>query len=213
MAIANPAASEAAVEYPVTLALPEPVTEAMLLVIGARNPEYQFETTADGRLVVKPLTGFFASGGEVELAGQVWAWNKEHRLGHVTPPTGGITLSNSAIKGPDTTFTSKARIAALAPDREKRAFEKIAPDAVFELLSPSDKLNDTVAKCEEYVETGSAVAVLLNPRDRSVTLYRPGQEPVRVADIAAVVIGQEMPGFVLDAVAVFAAGEEQTEQT
>jgi hypothetical protein len=35
-----------------------------------------------------------------------------------------------------------------------------------------DRLPYTVAKCEEYVATGSDVAVLINPRDRSVTLYR-----------------------------------------
>jgi Uma2 family endonuclease len=209
MAIANPAAAEAAAQYPITLALAEPVTEAMLLVIGAKNPEYQFETTADGRLLVKPLTGFFASGGEAELIRQVANWNAEHRFGHVTSSSGGITRADGAIKGPDTTYTSRARIAALGPDRKRRALEQIAPDAVFELLSPSDKLSDTVATCEGYVNSGSLVAVLLNPRDRSVMLYRPGQEPVRADDIGAVVIGQEMPAFVLDAVAVFAAGEEQ----
>ncbi len=127
MAIANPASWQPAIEYPIILALPGRVSEEMLLAIGAKNAEFQFETTADGRLVVKPLTGFFASGAEGELFRQVANWNRE---------------------------------------------------------------------------------VLLNPRDRSVTLYRPGHEPVRAADIAAVVIGEEMPGFVLDAVAVFAAGEE-----
>jgi hypothetical protein len=38
------------------------------------------------------------------------------------------------------------RIATLSPKRKKRAFEKIAPDAVFELLSPTDCLPYTVAK-------------------------------------------------------------------
>jgi len=36
---------------------------------------------------------------------------------------------------------------------------------VFELLSPTDPLPYTAAKCEEYVATGN-VAVLINPRDR-----------------------------------------------
>ncbi len=47
------------------------------------------------------------------------------------------------------------------------------------------------------------------PSPGSVTLYRLGQEPVRAADIAACAVSQEMPGFVLDAVSVFAAGEEE----
>jgi hypothetical protein len=49
------------------------------------------------------------------------------------------------------------------PKRKKRAFEQIAPDAVFELLSPTDRLPYTVAKCVGYVAMGSDVAVLINP--------------------------------------------------
>jgi Uma2 family endonuclease len=72
------------------------------------------------------------------------------------------------------------------------------------LLSPSDARAYTVAKCEEYVATGSRVAVLLDPRDRTVTLYRNGRAPVVVPDATLVDIGEEMPGFTLDAAAVFA---------
>src|SRR5450631_4302818 len=115
MAIADTAAVQFEEIEPLIIALPERVTEDFLIALGQQpeNEQYRFETTADGRLVVTPLTGFFASGGEGELFGQIWAWNREHLLGHVTPSTGGITLANTAIKGPDATFTSKARIAAL----------------------------------------------------------------------------------------------------
>jgi hypothetical protein len=53
------------------LALTERVTEETLIALAGKNPEYRFETTADGRLVVSPLTGFFASGGEAELGRQI----------------------------------------------------------------------------------------------------------------------------------------------
>jgi len=193
---------------PVILAFPSPITEDVLLALGHDNPEYRFETTAEGYLVVTPLTGTFASGGEAELTYQLVAWNKRYKLGRVTPSTGGVTLADDATKGPDGTFISHARLASLSPSRKQRAFEKIAPNAVFELLSPSDSLTHTVSKCEEYVATGSDVAVLLNPRNRSVTLYRRGQEPITAPDITAVVIGDEMPHFILKAQDVFDAGQE-----
>jgi Uma2 family endonuclease len=191
--------------YPVLLALPQRADEAMLLALARENPEYRFETMVDGRLVVSPLTGTFASMGEAELVAQLGAWNKHRRLGRVLSSSGGITLADGAIKGPDAAFISHRRLAALTPEREKRAFERIAPDAVFELLSPTDRLRYTVEKCEEYVATGSAVAVLIDPRDHSVTLYRPGREPLAIGEATAVEIGNELPGFVLDAAAVFAA--------
>lgn len=192
---------------PVVLVLPRRVTEDMLLAVTRNNPEYRFETTADGRLVVSPLTGTFASFGEGELVAQISAWNTQRGLGRVLPSSGGITLADGAIKGPDAAFISHQRIAALAPKRKKRAFEQIAPDAVFELLSPTDRLPYTVEKCEEYVETGSGVAVLLDPRNRSVTLFRIGGRQMLLRDARLVAIGDEMPGFVLDVRAVFEACE------
>src|SRR5450631_3708370 len=180
---------------PVVLALQERVTEELLVAVARDNPEYRFETTADGRLVVSPLTGTFASFGEGELFAQI------------APPSGGITLADGAIKGPDAAFFSEQRLAALSPSRAHRAFEQVAPDAVFELLSPDDSLHYTVTKCEEYIETGSDVAVLVDPRERAVTLYRKGAPPVVIRDAVHVAIGSEMPGFTLDARAVFAACE------
>jgi Uma2 family endonuclease len=189
---------------PVILAFPKPVTEPALLALAREN---RFETTVDGRLVISPLTGTFASMGEAELIAQLAAWNKRHQLGRVLSSNGGLTLADGAIKGPDGAYVSKERLAALAPKRKKRAFERIAPDAVFELLSPSDQLAYTVAKCEEYVATGSGVAVLVNPRDASVTLYRTGCAPRLVRAATRVEIGPEMPGFTLDAAAIFAECE------
>jgi Uma2 family endonuclease len=194
-------------DYPVILTLPEPVDEAALLFLSRENPAYRFETMVDGRLVVSPLTGTFASMREAELVSQVVVWNKRARLGHVLSSNGGITLADGAMKGPDAAFISQRRLAELSPEREERAFEQIAPEAVFELLSPSDRLRYTIEKCEAYVRNGSAVAVLINPRERSVTLYRPDREPVVIRDATAVDIGDELPGFTLDATAIFAAGE------
>lgn len=196
---------------PLILRLLEPVTEAMLIALGRSNPEYRFESTADGRLVVSLLTGTFASGGEAELLAQIVLWNRKRGLGRVTSSSGGITLADGAIKGPDATFISNERLAALSPKRKKRAFEAIAPDAVFELLSPTDRLRYTQEKCNEYVATGSHVAVLLNPRNRTVTIYRDGQMPVVVRDALFLSIGPEMPGFELDIGAIFNTCEPQGE--
>jgi Uma2 family endonuclease len=193
----------------VIIALAARVTEETLIELSTKNPDYRFETMADGQLVVIPLTGTESSLGEGELHFQVHRWNQEHRLGFVTPSSGGITLADGAIKGPDTTFISGRRMAEASPEPKKqRAFKQIAPDVVFELLSPSDELQYTVSKCEEYVATGSDVAVLLNPRNRSVTMYRRNDERQIAPDIAAVRIGDEMPGFLLSAQAVFDAGKD-----
>jgi len=122
MAIADSAAVRPEAPEPVIIALTERITEETLIALASKNPEYRFETTADGRLVVSPLTGFFASGGEADLGRQIGNWNAEKRLGRVTSSSGGFTLADGAIKGPDAAFVSHERIATLSPKREKRAF-------------------------------------------------------------------------------------------
>jgi len=191
----------------VAFRLHEPVTEAVLLALSRANPQYRFETTAAGELVVSPLTGTEFSFAEGELFAQVQAWNKQRRLGRVTPASGGITLSDGAIKGPDIAFISNERWATLGEDDRNRAFVRVAPTVVFELLSPNDDpaLRE---KIREYLRTGTPVAVLLDPRDRSVRIFRSlGAQPEILFNPTAAPICEEMPGFTLDAKAVFDACE------
>ena len=57
MAIADSAAVRPEAPEPVIIALTERVTEETLIALAGKNPEYRFETTADGRLVASPLGG------------------------------------------------------------------------------------------------------------------------------------------------------------
>jgi len=140
-------------------------------------------------------------------AGNAHSWNAIHRLGYVVPPSGGITLPDSAIKAPDTAFISHGCWNALTPADRTRAFTRVAPDVTFELLSPRDDFDETVAKIIEYLVNGTHVGVLLNPRDRTVGVARSPKNWRISTDPDALEIGDEMPGFILNARAVFDACE------
>jgi hypothetical protein len=96
MGLADSAALRLEALEPVVIALTERVTEEMLIALAGKNPEYRFDTTADGRLAVSPLTGFFASGGEAQFGRQIRNWNAEKRLRRVTSSSGGFTLADNA---------------------------------------------------------------------------------------------------------------------
>jgi Uma2 family endonuclease len=188
--------------------LPQPVTEEVVIALGRANPQHKIETTADGQIVMTPPTGTRSNFGELELARQVANWNAIHKLGRVTSASGAVTLPNGAIKSPDCAFVSHARWNAICADDANRAFVRVAPDAVFELLSPSDDFEEAVAKIREYLENGTGVALLLDPRDRTVRAYRWSTEaPLEYSDPDALALGEEMPGLRLDARAVFDACE------
>jgi Uma2 family endonuclease len=207
MAISQRVKDQPAV-LPIVLDLPVALTDEFIADLCARNPQYRFETDADGRLVMTPGTGFLASGGEAELVRQVGNWNVTYDLGFVTSSSGYFRQINDAdVKGPDCTYTSWEHIEAqILPEREERpAYAQLAPDVTFELTSLTDDLDVLEVKCRRYLANQINCAVLLVSKNESVRVYRPNSEPIIANDIRAVVIGAEMPGFTLNAQAVFAA--------
>lgn len=51
------------------------------------------------------------------------------------------------------------------------------PDIAVEIVSPQQSVTALVRKCVWYVDHGVKIAVLIDPDDESVFLFRPGQPP------------------------------------
>lgn len=180
----------------ITLDLARRLTDEDLLMISERNPGYQFERTADGRLVVTP-TGGESSRRSAEVLGQLRDWNRQTGLGYVFDSSTGFKLSDGSLLSPDASLVRRERWEALC--REDRAgFPPLCPDAVFEVRSPFNTLGELRAKMRAYVNNGARVAVLIDPETRSVEVYRPGREAEQHRDVASVPLTPELPGFVLD---------------
>jgi Uma2 family endonuclease len=180
-----------------------PVTDDEIRELSRRNPLHRFERTAQGELVVAPPTGTRGGEAEGELYLQVALWNRTTGRGRAYPASAGFVLPNGALRAPDAAWISHERWNALRPEERERTYARVCPEAAFELLSPDDRLGDTRAKLREYVENGARLAVLLNPRDRSVEIARPSREIERVADPHALTFEDELPGFTLDVARVF----------
>jgi Uma2 family endonuclease len=74
----------------------------------------------------------------------------------------------------------------------------LAPDFVIELKSPTDFLNDVLAKMDEYMANGVLLGWLINPETRRMHVYRPGKEIEILENPLEVPGDPELPGFVLD---------------
>ncbi len=187
----------------IELRLPEQgLTEEMLLALSRENPGYRLERSAEGKLIVSPPNGFAASGGEGNLFTQVSNWADASGLGRSYPPTAGMTLPDTSIVSPDTTYVTKETLAALPPEDYRVAFIHIVPDVVFELVSPSDDRADVEEKIDAFLANGVRVGILLDADSETVTIFRPDAERKTYATWL-VEIGPEMPGFILDAATVF----------
>jgi Uma2 family endonuclease len=178
-----------------------PVTDAELERLSQTNPGIRFERGATGELIVSP-TGTIGGRGESDLTFQLESWARRNGQGFVTSSSAGFALPDGSVLAPDGAWTSYKRWNTLS-NKERKGYAHIAPNVVFELLSPSDSLADARKKASAYLMNGTRLVVLLDPHSRCVELHRAGNESTLHAPSDAIALDPEMPEFRLDAAAIF----------
>ena len=112
-----------------------------------------------------------------ELTYQVAQWNHEAELGIIFGSSAGFTMPNRAVLSPDASWMPRGRWRTISP-ADRQRFAHACPDFVVELLSPTDRLTDTMPKMEHWLEAGAKLGWLIAPGTGSVYIFEPGQ-PVR----------------------------------
>jgi Uma2 family endonuclease len=77
-------------------------------------------------------------------------------------------------------------------------FIPVVPDFVIELRSATDRLTIVQKKMLEYQRLGVKLALLINPQDRQVEVYRLDKETKVFDSPSAIDCQPLMPGFNLD---------------
>ena len=98
-------------------------------------------------------------------------------------------LPNGANRSPDVAWIRKDRWNLLTPE-QKEKFPPIAPDFVLELMSPSDTLEETQAKMQEYINNQVKLGWLINRKARQVEIYRQGK-PVEILEYPKELLGED----------------------
>lgn len=95
----------------------------------------------------------------------------EHSLGHVLGNDSGIVTEQrpDTVRGPDVSFVSFAKV----PRDAEPEYLTIAPDAVFEVVSPSDRRSEIHYKVAEYLLMGVAAVYVVDPETSRVHCYYP----------------------------------------
>ncbi len=182
---------------PPRLELKIDLTDEQFWQLCHNNDHLRFETTAKGELIIMSPTGSITSDRNSDLNFQLRAWNRQNNLGKVFDSNGGFVLPNGAKLAPDSSWVKMDRWDALTPEEQNR-FAPLCPDFVVELMSPSDTLQKTREKMEEYMENGAQLGWLINRTKRQVEIYRPNRE-VEILDNPQTVSGENiLPGFILD---------------
>lgn len=156
----------------------------------------------DGWLVREPPAGFEHGDLAMELGSRLREFVRERELGRVVAAETGFVLREEPVRvrGPDVAFVAGHR---LPPAAERRGFLRLAPDLAVEVVSPSNTWAEVAAKVRDYLEAGTRLVWIVEPKSRSVTVHRPGAAP-RVIDGAGTLDGEDvLPGFRVELESLF----------
>lgn len=130
------------------------------------------------------------------IASALWGWARTRPR-----PRGTLVGGNAGIRlRTEPEITVGVDVAYLGPDlaqpsKGATAVVEGVPTVVVEILSPTDRHGDTVEKIHAYREAGVAQIWLVNPKWRTVTVYRPDRDPVMYNASQDLPGGPELPGF------------------
>ena len=146
--------------------------------------------------------GFEHGAVIMNLAVPLGAHVKAHGLGVVLGAETGFVLKRNpdVVRGADVAFVQASRIPA---GRLPVKFWEGAPDLAVEVVSPDDTLNEVEEKVEDYLDAGTRLVWVVDPRRKTVTVHRPGAQPVVLRAGDALDGADVVPGFSLDVIAAF----------
>ncbi len=96
------------------------------------------------------------------------------------------------VRGPDISYWSAER---LPLDLEPVGYPDASPDVCVEILSPSNQLTKILEKLREYFANNVRMVWVVDPEDRTVTVYRSATEGLRLAESAILRGDDVLPGF------------------
>jgi Uma2 family endonuclease len=181
---------------PVRLRFDRPMTDEELMRFCAVNDDLRVEREPNGEILVMTPANIKTSSMNSRINRLLDEWAEADGRGIVSGPDGGYTLPDGSMRAPDAAWVANRRWQALSKEDQGR-FAPICPDFVIELRSPSDNLADLQAKMEMWTANGAEVAWLIDPLEKAVTIYRPGEQPEVLAQPTSVQGTGPIAGFEL----------------
>jgi Uma2 family endonuclease len=106
----------------------------------------------------------------------------------------GFLLSSNpdTVRGPDAAFISRERFEAVG---ETTKYWPGPPDLAVEVVSPNDTFGEVQEKAREWIAAGCVAVLVLDPDERTATVYRAGGDSHIYAGEETVALDDAVPGF------------------
>jgi Uma2 family endonuclease len=161
------------------------------------NPNAKLERNATGELIIMSPTGGNTGNRNIKLSARLEIWSEQNQQGLAFDSSTMFHLPNGAYRSPDAAWISFKRWQKLTME-EQDSFPPISPDFVVELRSPSDTLISLQNKMQEYLDNGTRLGWLINPKNQQVEIYRQGQQKGVLLKPNQLSGEDVLTGFILD---------------
>ena len=185
---------------PATLTAPG-LNEREFLDLCRQFPDATLEYEPDGTVLIMPPTDPESGMRLAVIICELMNWSRRIGKGSVVGSDAGFFLPGGSRRSPDAAWFDSNRWKAAKV--RGLSFPVFAPDFVIELRSPYDRLAPQARKMQEYIENGVKLGWLIDPQNRTVTVYRPGEAPTVLANPAEVAGEGPVEGFVLSLAEIF----------
>jgi Uma2 family endonuclease len=117
------------------------------------------------------------------------------KLGEVFAAKTGFTLFRhpDTVRAPDVAFMRRERM----PDPLPRGYWTMAPDLAVEVLSPDDRPGELRDKIADWLNAGSSLVWIVDPRRRIARVHRADDSTALVTEDEALDGESMLPGFLL----------------
>jgi Uma2 family endonuclease len=148
-----------------------------------------------GEVVTMSLPGGRHGKVAMKIGRLVGTYAEDRKLGEAFAAETGFLIERDpdTVRGPDVAFVRAERLAEIT-DPDKHV--PFAPDLAVEVLSPNDRPDDVEEKVQEWLAAGSLAVWTVDPRKKTVTVHRPGADPITFTEDQDLDGGEILAGFV-----------------
>lgn len=191
--------ASAAVRYTSFMATTQPITTAEQLF---QTPDLGRCELVHGELVMMSPAGSEHGAIAAEMAAVLRDFVKPRRLGVVLGAETGfrIAADPDTVLAPDAAFIVADRVGERLP----RGYFPGAPDLAVEVVSPSDRASEVIAKVENWLAAGCLAVWIVDPKTQTVTVYHPNHTATFLQSTDTLAGGALLPDFSIPVADIFA---------
>jgi len=163
--------------FPLKLQLPEDVrmSYSQFVAFSALNERYSFSLTSNHEILIEPPMLPDGSERESLITTEFINWNRKYKFGKVYGSRAEFILPDGGIYQPDTAFIGFTKLDTVKKKGQEIA--KLVPDFVLELMSESDRLNQSHEKMQKvWIKNGVKVAVMVDYKNERYFVYEAVEE-------------------------------------